>query len=67
MIEDPNRIIKGILREEDDEFEHLENTMAELQEKLCKASKAEEKEHLRRQLRSTKDQVDAAIRFVRSV
>ena len=67
MIEDPNRIIKNMLREEDAEFAELERKMEEIQAKLCKATDATEKEQLRRQLRFTKDRVDTAIRFARSV
>ena len=67
MIEDPNRILKKILREENPQFEKLETELVSLEERLCSASDDREKNHIRRQMQSVKDQVDAVIRFARSV
>lgn len=64
-MDDPNKVLVEILKEEDPEFRDLHNRLDELQTDLRHAS-TEKKRRILKEMRSVRERVEARISYARS-
>ena len=65
-MDDPNKILVEVLREHDQEFRNLDDTLRKLKEALDEAPTESKKKSILKQMRSLRERVEARISYARS-